>query len=100
MTFSGLSTPKAGTGWVVVVATSAVNPAVVSESSERDALCLFCFGKAEKKGGGRERLLWFLVFCCEKELGTTAANTFHLALLHLKVCPSVILFFSPLSLSF
>lgn len=54
MTFSGLPTLKSGTVWVVVVATSAANPAVVSESSEREALCLFCFGKAEKKlGEGR-----------------------------------------------
>lgn len=90
MTFSGLPTPRLELGWVVVVATSTVNPAVASESSRgSDVSFLTVLGKL-KRNGGRERLLWFLVFCCEKELGATAANTLHLALLHLKVCPSVI----------
>lgn len=98
MTFSGLPTPKAGTGWVVMAATSAANPAVASEPSKGSHVSfLTVLGKLKRKGGGRERLLWFLVFCCEKELGATPANRLRLALLHLKVCPSVIF---PPSLSF
>lgn len=42
-------------------------------SKRRDMPFSNCFGKTEK-WGGRERLLWFLVFYCEKELGATATN--------------------------
>lgn len=75
MTFSVLLTLKAGTGWVAVVITLTANSSLTSESSKRRVMIFFltCFGKI-KKSGGRERLLWFLVFYCEKELGACAPN--------------------------
>lgn len=72
--FSALQARKARTGWVGMVTAAAATPAVASESSKRrDMPFSDCFGKSEK-WGGRERLLWFLVFYCEKELGATATN--------------------------
>lgn len=91
MTFSGLPTPWLElTGWWWSLLQQPILQWPLSQAGEAIVSFLTVLGKLKRKEGGRERLLWFLVFCCEKELGATAANTLHLALLHLKVCPSVI----------
>lgn len=91
MTFSGLPTPRLElTGWWWSLLQQPILQWPLSQAGEAIVSFLTVLGKLKRKEGGRERLLWFLVFCCEKELGATAANTLHLALLHLKVCPSVI----------